>query len=493
LHALLLISQKINQITDIRVLLHEILNLAISNIGAERGLIILADESGEIYHTLASESLDNRDVTFSKSIVDKALKDNKTLISIDLRNDKRFKDSNSIEGLNILSFVCIPLSVPRQDHSLGTLYIDQRIHKKTFTNDDIAFLKTFASLAAIAISNTNFVERIKAELVQLREEVGKKYSLSGVIGQGAAMQKVFHTVRQIMNDDCTVLITGESGTGKEVIAKAMHYNGNRRNMPFMAINCGALPETLLEAELFGSQRGAFTGAIDKKGLLQSAQGGTVFLDEIHHTSEAMQVKLLRFLQNKEIRRVGGTKTVAIDVRLICATNENIQQLLDDGRFRKDFYYRINVVAIDIPPLRERREDIPILAQHFLDKYSKEKKKGLKGFDKKALDALIRYDWTANNVRELENEIERLAIFVPDNSMVRVDDLSERILSGVVRTSAIPSQGSVNQTQVLTYEAFEKNYIHAILTIVDGNKTKAAQIMGIPRSTLIGKMRKLNIL
>lgn len=492
LKALFVVSQKINQISDIRTLLNEILKLAIINIEAERGLIILADESGEICQTVASETLDEKEITFSRSVVEKTLKGNEILMSMDMKSDKRFKDSDSIKGLNILSFVCVPLLTPSYKHPLGTLYVDQRIYKKTFTNDDLAFLKAFANLAAIAISNANLLEQLKSQNVKLLEEVGKKYSFPGVIGQGKSMQRVFRVINQIMDDDCTILITGESGSGKEVIAKAIHYNGNRKAKPFIAINCGALPETLLEAELFGSVRGAYTGAVDKKGLLQAAQGGTVFLDEIHHTSEAMQVKLLRFLQDKEIRRVGGTSSVKVDARLICATNVNLQQAIDAGKFRKDFYYRINVVTTAIPPLRNRKDDIPLLAQYFLDKYAKEKKKRIKGFDNRALEVLMNYDWSENNVRELENEIERAVIFAKTGSTIKVNSFSEKL--GRALSGAFKKTESFNDDhgKPLNYEEFEKQYINSILTQVKGNKARAAKIMGIPRSTLRGKMRKLGM-
>ncbi len=410
LMTLFLFSKRISQITELEKLLDEVLSSAISGIGAERGLIILTDENRTGYQTVASELLQGEDISFSTSIVQTTLEKRQTVMSSDPSTDSRFQDAESITGLNILSFICVPLIVTGQDQPLGTLYVDQRIYVKTFTKEDAAFLEAFANLAAISISNADVMDRLARENVQLREEVGKRYEFPGVIGQSKIMQDVFHTIRRILNDDCTVLITGESGTGKEVLAKAVHYNGNRTAKPFLAINCGALPENLLEAELFGSVRGAFTGAVDKQGLFQAAQGGTLFLDEIQHTSEAMQIKLLRVLQDKEIRRVGGTRNLKVDVRLICATNEDLKNLVQQGRFRQDFFYRINVVTVDVPPLRQRREDIPLLADHFLKRYSEEKGKRIRGFDKASLQALVNYDWTENNTRELENEIQRAIIF-----------------------------------------------------------------------------------
>ena len=487
------ISQRINKISDIQSLLNELLHTAITSIGAQRGMIILTDEKGQNYQTVASDILKGKDISFSTSIVRAALEDKQTLMSEDLRSDPRFKDTESVKGLKILSCICVPLMVPGLDTPLGTLYVDQRIYVKTFTPEDVAFIESFANLAAIAISNVHQVEQLLTENIRLRNEIGKKYEFAGIIGQSEAMQKVFRDVQKIVNDNCTVLITGESGSGKELIAKAIHYNSVRKAKPFVAINCGALPETLLEAELFGSVKGAFTGAVDKKGLLQAANGGTVFLDEIHHTSHAMQVKLLRFLQEREFRRVGGTQTTKVDIRMICATNEDLRKAIQDGRFRQDFYYRINVVAINVPALRERSADIPILAKYFLEKYSKEKGKHFKNFHKSALGALLDYDWAENNVRELENEVEHAVIFAEDNDIIRFADLSEKLRGELAVAERTNDLLTGKNGQPLNLEDFERKYIDYILAQAKGNKTEAARLMGIPRSTLMGKLRKLNSL
>lgn len=492
LMALFEISHRINRISDLQTLLNEILHSAISNIGAERGLIILTNEEGESFRTVASQSLEDEDITFSKSIVQATLKSKQTSMSPDIKSDARFKDTDSVQELHILSFICVPLIIPEVNRPLGTLYVDQRAGVKAFTQEDVVFLEVFANLAAIAINNTHMMEQLLHENIHLRKEVGKKYEFPGVIGKSEIMQKVFHEARQIMDDDCTVLLTGESGSGKEVIAKAIHYNGNRKAKPFLAINCGALPETLLEAELFGSVRGAFTGAVDKQGLFQAASGGTLFLDEIHHTSEAMQIKLLRVLQDKEIRRIGGTKSTKVDVRLICATNEDLQKAVQDKRFRQDFYYRMNVVTINIPPLRERRDDIPLLAQHFLKKYADEKKKSIRGFDRKALGALVKYDWSENNVRELENEIEHAVIFAKESEAIKLNDLSDKLKESAPATPEMADLLIDEQGQPLTHDNFEKKYLQFVLSQANGNIARAAKIMGIHRSTLRGKLRKFGL-
>ena len=488
--ALFEVNHKIHRIKDLQMLLDEILETAISNIGAERGLIILVDEMGENYRTVASKSVKDEVIRFSKSIVKETLERRKTLLSTHIDEHAGFREKDSVRELHIISFICVPLIIPETTRALGTLYVDHRIGKKAFTKEDVAFLEAFANLAAIAISNTTLMQRVMDENIRLHKEIEDKFEFPGVIGHSQPMQEVFERIKLVLDDNCTVLLTGESGSGKEVIAKAIHYNGTRKAKPFLAINCGALPETLLEAELFGSVRGAFTGAVDKPGLFQAVHGGTLFLDEIHHTSEAMQIKLLRVLQDREIRRVGGTTSHKVNVRLICATNEDLREAIQKGSFRQDFYYRINVVTINVPCLRDRREDIPLLAQHFLEKHTTEKRKPFQGFDKRALEALMSYDWAENNVRELENEIERVVIYAKQGSMIRLNDLSEKV-RGLPQTATYHLPGTLKE-KPLTYDELEKEYISSILSQVAGNQTEAAKIMGIPRTTLRGKMKKLGM-
>jgi transcriptional regulator with GAF, ATPase, and Fis domain len=486
LAALFHISLKLNQISDLQQLLDEILHLAVTNIGSERGLIILTDESGHDYKTVASAPLDEEDIAFSTSIVKETMTHKKTLMSTDLYSDTRFKNAESIEGLNILSFICVPLVVPGRAHALGTVYVDQRIDVKTFTNEDAAFLEAFANLAAIAISNANLMEQLVSENIVLRQEVGKRYEFPGIAGQSKAMQRVMQDMQRVLNDDCTVLITGETGTGKEVVAKAIHYNGNRSGKPFLAINCGAFSEGTLEVELFGSVKGAFTGALDKAGLFEAASRGTLLLDEVQHMSEAMQIKLLRVLQEKEIRRVGGTKNIVVDVRLICTTNEDLLKAIKDRRFRQDLYHRINVVTIAVPPLRERREDIPLLAQFFGDKYSKERGKNLAGITKEAMDALRSYDWADNNVRELENEIRRIVIYADDGEAIRLDHLKEEVRS---LGSQLPVSAPESRSLAEMVEMVERQAIIHALEETGGNKSEAARVLGIYRGRLYQLMKK----
>lgn len=431
-----------------------------------------------------------RDITFSSSIVRSALKKKKTILSDDLSSDKFFKDKKSIKRLNIISFICVPMIIPGNTEPFGTLYIDQRIHQKIFNTSDVAFLENFANLAAIAIKNASSLEKLEEENIKLRKEIYQKYNFPEIIGKSDEMQKVFYSIQKILNDSCPVLLTGESGVGKEVIAKAIHYNSNRKTKPFIAVNCGALPENLLEVELFGSVKGAFSGAEEKKGLFHAAQGGTLLLDEINHTSEKIQIKLLRILQDKKVRRLGETNQHSVDFRLICATNEDLATMTDQGNFRKDFLYRINVVNLFIPPLRDRKEDIPILANYFLKKYSKEKNRKCYLIEPDAIKALRNYPWKENNVRELEHEIETALIFKEDNCPLKISDLSEKITSFTESNQLIDN--NFNHFVLRSYQEFEKEYLQYVLSQTGGNKTRAASILEIPRSTLMGKLRKLGI-
>jgi len=320
---------------------------------------------------------------------------------------------------------------------------------------------------------------------QLKEILRQKYDLSNIIGNSPAMQRVFERIRKVADTDATVLITGESGTGKELVAKAIFANGRRHDKPFVSINCGALPETLLESELFGYVKGAFTGASsDRHGLFQAADGGTIFLDEIGLTSPALQVRLLRVLQEREVRRVGDTKDFKVDVRVIAATNEDLQEKVREGKFREDLYYRLSVIPIHIPPLRERASDIPLLVQYFLDRASQKTGKKYRA-GKEFLDLLTVYAWPGN-IRELENVIER-ATALAEGTVLRPEDLPDNIVN--YQSTGAPRVARELRAVV---EDTERAHIMRVLDETGGNKKLAARIMGIDLTTLYRKMERLNI-
>nr|HID58752.1 sigma-54-dependent Fis family transcriptional regulator [Desulfobacterales bacterium] len=335
-------------------------------------------------------------------------------------------------------------------------------------------------------------KRLERENVLLRNQLRKKYKFENFIGTSEAIRQVFNIIEKVANTDSTILITGESGTGKELIARAIHYNSDRRDRPMVTINCGAIPEELLESELFGHEKGAFTGAHRTRiGRFEVADGGTIFLDEIGDMSPNLQVKLLRVIQEQKFERVGSTKTINIDIRIIAATNKNLKKAVSEGHFREDLYYRLNVIPINVPPLRERKSDIPLLVDYFVKRYKKRNKKKIKGFTHQAIKALMRYDWPGN-VRELENIVER-AVILSDHEEIDLDDIPENIRGGSepIRTVeiSIPDDGIHFSHAV---EEYERELILQALNKTNWVKKKAAKLLNISRTTLVEKIKKRNI-
>ncbi|PKN63434.1 MAG: two-component system response regulator [Deltaproteobacteria bacterium HGW-Deltaproteobacteria-15] len=327
--------------------------------------------------------------------------------------------------------------------------------------------------------------RLREENRQLRESIGSRFDRRNIIGRSPAMVRLLETVAQVAPSEATVLITGESGTGKEMIGGAIHFNSPRKDGPFVKINCAAITETLLESELFGHEKGAFTGAYRRKeGRFVQAHGGTLFLDEISETSMAMQVKLLRVLQDMEITRVGGEGVIKVDVRIVAATNKDLLRLAESGRFREDLYYRLNVVGLTLPPLRERKEDIPLLAQQFLQTFSEKNNKTIKGFTPQAMDRLIRHDWPGN-VRELMNAVER-SIVLSRSEYLGEEDLP--LVPLEPKTESCP-QAAENMDGDLSLDEIEKAAIMKVLDSSNGNKSEAARRLGITRKTLLKKLRE----
>jgi DNA-binding NtrC family response regulator len=336
-------------------------------------------------------------------------------------------------------------------------------------------------------------KKLKDRVRYLEGEIRDKYKFEGIVGNSNAMLEVLKITSHVCRTESTVLVTGESGTGKELIARAVHYNSPRKDGPFVVINCGALPENLQESELFGHVKGAFTGAIrDKIGLFQQAQKGTILLDEIGETLPSTQVKLLRFLQDGEIRPVGGNKSIFVDTRIIAATNENLEKAVESGRFRKDLFYRINVIRIHIPPLRERREDIPLLVEYFLEKILEKFNKGKRVFSEEAMYAFMNYDWPGN-IRELQNIIER-AVALSKSEIINVNELP---LPVPVEEFAALSRNLLDDERkksfiVTTLAEQEKNAIIEALNKYGGNQTKVSQVLGISTTTLWRKIKKYRI-
>ncbi|MFQ5772577.1 MAG: sigma-54 interaction domain-containing protein [bacterium] len=418
------IAQVINSIQEIAPLLEKVLEIAMETLSAERGFVLLKSSSTpQGFEVKSSRNFSENqinDITcISTSVVQEVLGSGKPILLFETQKDPKYRDAESIVIQKIQSIACVPLTI--KNRQIGAIYLDSQTKRSRFTRESLPFLNAFVNQAAIAIENAQLYQTLREENRRLREEVKRFHGFDEIIGQCPKMRDVFDVMMRVLDSDVSVLIEGESGTGKELVARAIHYNGHRKDKPFMALFCGSLPDNLLESELFGHKKGAFTGAItDKKGLFETADGGTFFLDEIGDLSLPIQTNLLRVLQEGEIRRVGENQIRKVDVRIISATNKVLYELVKQGLFREDLYYRLNTICIKLPPLRERKSDIPLLAHHFLDKFAVKKKEKIKGFDKKALEVLISHSWPGN-VRELENTIER-AVVMARSKFIKQENL-----------------------------------------------------------------------
>jgi Nif-specific regulatory protein len=450
---------------------------------AQRGFIILVDKQGRLSHRAArnidDEEIDSPD--FSRSIVEQVLESGQSRIIEDALGDERLRLFRSVVDLKLRAVLCVP--VQEEGNILGAVYLDNTSISRQFVEEDKTLVEAFAQKIAAPLKMSLEYEEQAHTIEQLRGELQTRYQYENIIGKSKAMRKVFEVLDRVIPTDLNVYIYGETGTGKELVAKAIHYNGPRKEKPFISVNCGAIPESLLESELFGYVEGAFTGADkNKKGLFEIATGGTLFLDEIGNMPGTMQRKLLRVLQENEIRPIGGEESVKIDVRVISATNRDLNELIERKEFREDLYYRLKVVEVALPPLRVRPEDIPLLAEHFLEQAT-EGTKPRKELEPAALDALLSYDWPGN-VRELENLIYALAQFeAPKITGVYVHaNLPDK-------DAAASPTGALQRSDLMTLKEQELVYIRNVLDFVGGNKSEAARILGINRNTLGRKLKE----
>jgi len=429
-------------------------------------------------------------VRASRAVLRRVLADRAAVLTA---NAQEALSSESILGGQILSILALPLW--RGDDIIGLIQSDNRASAGMFTETDLEVGLLLAAQASLAIDNATLVQRLRVaeerargENVYLRRKE-QKIQFDNIIGDSPAMKDVFAKLGRVIDTRATVCIDGETGTGKELIASAVHHQSQRRDKMFVAQNCAALPENLLESELFGHKRGAFTSAdSDKKGLFEIADGGTLFLDEVGEMPLTLQSKLLRVLQEGTIRPVGATSEKQVDVRILCATNRDLAAEVEKGRFRQDLYYRLMVFPITLPPLRERREDVPALAAHFLKRYAEEYRVELPGFTQDALDALSAYNWPGN-IRELENEIQRLVIQAEPGHWIEITDLSPRLrkIEGTV-TRIAPQKGTLREMM----DQVERWLITEALRDHGGNKTKTAVTLGITREGLHKKLAKFGV-
>ncbi len=423
-----------------------------------------------------TEDLDSTSI--SKTLVEKSLNQGVALLS-----QKPITDQDETGGQQTgqhINIVCVPLGT---SDNPGVLYCDKIGSREAYDRSDLQYLCSVAAQVAVAMDNIREYERIAARARTLEREVEGQYNL---VGQSPEMEEVYEFIRKAAPTDASVLICGESGTGKELVARAIRYNSNRSDGPFETLNCAAMSETLVESELFGHVKGAFTGAVnDRPGRFELADNGTLFLDEIGALPLDCQTKLLRVLETGTIRRVGDVKDRNVDTRVIAATNENLEKAQEEGRFREDLYYRLDVLRTDLPPLRERESDIELLAEHFLGQFQKKVGKPVEGFAPDVLEMFQIYDWPGN-VRELKNVVERMVI-MSDSEVLRAELLPSEI-AGSERTPSA-TETTTEPEEMPSLDELEKEHIQRVLRHTDGNKKKTAEILGVDRSTLYARLKR----
>jgi transcriptional regulator with GAF, ATPase, and Fis domain len=469
LDLLLRISTTVNSIRKLEDLQRRLLELVFEVIPAERGAILLVAEDPNTFSSVFGWDKtpgSERPVQVSRTVIRQVLQEGAGMLSNDVLEGKDFRDSESLVASRISSVLAVPVLLFQK--LLGAIYLDTCNPTTRFDREHLQLLTGIAATAAVALENARHMEWLASENRRLQDEIKLEHSM---VGESAPMRSVLQFVAKAAPTDATVLICGESGTGKELVARALHTNSRRADKPFVAINCAAIADALLESELFGHEKGAFTSAFaQKKGKLEVANSGTLFLDEVSELALALQAKLLRVLQEREFERVGGTHPIKVDVRVIAATNKDLDEAIREGRFRRDLFFRLNVVSLTMPPLRERREDISLLATHFAKKYSRKCKGHDMGVSAEARACLAQYSWPGN-VRELENAIER-AVVLGSGDVIRPEDLPEDILE------TAPTEGAAFTRY---HEALKQAKKKLILQAVEqsaGNMTEAARRLGV---------------
>jgi transcriptional regulator with GAF, ATPase, and Fis domain len=482
LNALLKIATGIGGIRDLESLQWQLLGFIFEIVPADRGAVLLAEDTEDFTSAIAWDRIrgPGHPVRVSRTIVKRVLAERTGMVVSDVSNDEDLRVVPTLADLRVCSLLCVPLRVSTK--TLGAIYLDSRNPAEKFDEHHLQVMTAVAGIASLALDNVCHWERLRQENQDLRAEISQEYNM---VGGSPRIREVFDFIRRVAPTDSTVLIHGESGTGKELVAHAVHRNSSRAEGPFVAINCAAIAESLLESELFGHERGAFTGAVaQKKGKVETAEGGTLFLDEISELAPGLQAKLLRVLQEREFERLGGTRPIALDIRVIAATNRNLLEAIQGGTFRKDLYYRLNVVAVNMPALSERREDIGALAEHFITKASRKNRTRIKPLSPEARACLMNYDWPGN-VRELENAIERALVLGSTDTIVP-DDLPESVLEASAPAAAGTTKyhGALKDTK--------KQLVLQALQQGNGNYIEAAKILGMHPNSLLRLIRNLGL-
>ena len=489
------ISQALTKSMNLRENINTIMQLIADHMGMLRGMLtILNRQTGEIFiesaYGLSMSQQERGKYKLGEGITGMVVQKGEPVVIPVISEEPLFlnrtRARKDIKKEDI-SFICVPIKIGKE--TIGALSVDRLFSEEISLDEDLRLLSIISSLIAQAVRFIQTVQEERQRLiddnVRLQEELMDQFKPSNIVGRSHVMQKVYDLIAHVTKSDTTVLLRGESGTGKELIAHALHYNSNRSDKALIKVNCAALPDTVIESELFGHERGAFTGAITtRKGRFELANKGTIFLDEIGDLSVNTQIKLLRIIQGKEFERVGGTITFKTDVRIIAATNQDLEKLIKENRFREDLYYRLNVFPIYIPPLRDRMSDIILLANHFVEKYNKLNYKQIKSISEAAMNSLMSYHWPGN-VRELENCIERAVLLSKDN-IIHVHLLPPSLQE----TRGTVNHGSNNLNESL--EQVERRLVIDALKKVRGNMSKAAKILGLTERKMGLRVKKYGI-
>ncbi len=489
------ISQRLDRSLDLRDVVGPVLEAIATHMGMMRGtLTLLNRQTGELFieaaHGLSEMQMERGKYRPGEGVTGKVVATGQPAVVPHISEEALFLDrTGARKGLRKkdVSFICVPIKLGNE--VIGALSADRLFEEGVFFGEDVRLLSIIASMIAQAVKLRQSAQeeqhRLLEENLRLQRELKDRFRPANIVGNSKGMQSVYDLIAQVTRSDTTVLIRGESGTGKELVAHAIHYNSLRASKPFIKVNCGALPESVVESELFGHEKGAFTGAIaTRKGRFELAHGGTIFLDEVGDLSPTTQIKLLRVIQEREFERVGGTATIKTDVRVITATNRSLEQLIEEGTFRQDLYYRLNVFPIHVPPLRERKTDIPLLADFFVEKYSKVNHKNIRRISTPSIDMLMSYHWPGN-VRELENCLER-AVLLSSDHVIHGHHLPPTLQTA--EASGTAHQGTLDGT----VERLERDLIMDALKASRGNKAKAARALGITERIMGLRVRRYTI-
>jgi Nif-specific regulatory protein len=475
--------------SDVRELLSKIIESSARLMSAEASSLLLVNpENNKLYFEIAlgtkGPEVRRFSLNMGEGIAGWVAANNRSLIVNDVQSDGRFfSDISKQIGFPTRAILAVPMRV--KERCVGVIEIINKIGGGDFTDEDLQWLEIFATQAAIAVQNARSLEKVKEEIYHLQDEIQAERGYHTFIGSSKAIKERLEIALRAAQTDSSVLLLGESGVGKELFAEQIHLHSPRANNPLIRVNCAALPESLLESELFGHVKGAFTGATsDRRGRFELADGGTIFLDEIGDLPLTLQVKLMRVIQSRTFERVGGAEPVKVDVRIVAATNKDIEKEVEEGRFRADLYYRLNVLPIYIPPLRERREDIPLLAEFFLKRFNREVKKQISGFSPEAMDLLLSFAWPGN-VRELENAVERAVV------TSQSDQLAPEVFALAGHSQAREDQYAGKQLKEAV-NVFKRYYIRQTLEMNRWNQTKTAKLLGIQRTYLSRLVKELEI-